>query len=130
MPAGKRLPQASLPVIEEPFLARNLFSYHFLKERLPREDPRWRRDEERNLDTFDRVKKLYRRVRPAEKEQYQRNEANLEKDFIRPILDLSATATTSRSPSTLPIEGPRGPITRFFLRRRSGELLKETPGNT
>ena len=88
MPTGKEPPQASLPVVEEPFLARNLFSYHFLKERLPREDPRWRRDEARNSETFQKIKDLYRRVGPAKKEQYQRNEANLEKDFIRPILDV------------------------------------------
>ncbi len=85
MPKGT--PQSSLPVVEEPFIARNLFSHHFLKERLPREDPRWRRDEARNLETFNHVKNLYQRIRPAEKEQYRRNEANLEKDLIRPILE-------------------------------------------
>src|SRR2546422_5094893 len=87
MPERRDGPQSSLPVIEEPFLARNLFSYHFLRHRLPDEDSRWRRDEGRNAEAFEQIKKLYRRIKPAEKEQYRHNEANLEKDFIRPVLD-------------------------------------------
>jgi len=75
-------------ISNEPFLARNLFSHHFLKERLPIEDSRWRRYENENRLAFEKIKELYFQLKPADKEQYKRNEANLEKDFIRPVLDI------------------------------------------
>jgi hypothetical protein len=80
--------QSSLSTVEEPFISRNFFSYHYLKERLPKDDSRWSSDEELNVEAFAKVKELYKNVQPARKDQYTRNEANLEKDFIRPILDI------------------------------------------
>jgi len=59
-----------------------------LKERFPIEDSRWRKCENESRFAFENIKELYNKLRPAEKDQYKRNEANLEKDFIRPILDI------------------------------------------
>jgi type I restriction-modification system DNA methylase subunit len=79
--------QSLLKGTHEPFLARNMFSRNFLVERLPK-DSRWTLDNKQNLEALERITELYKRVRPAEKDQYRRNEANLEKDLIRPLLDI------------------------------------------
>jgi hypothetical protein len=71
----------------DPFMARNMFSHNFLAEHLPK-DSRWTSSNEQNLHAFEMIREVYRKVSPAEKDQYRRNEANLEKDLVRPVLDI------------------------------------------
>jgi len=79
--------QSSLKVAGEPFFVRNIFSHNFLVERLPK-DARWTAQNKDNLDALAAITELYKSVLPSEKDQYRRNEANLEKDFVRPVLDI------------------------------------------
>src|SRR2546428_4367350 len=114
MPTWRARPPNSLPFREESFIARNLFSRHFLETRLPQEDPRWRRDEARNSETFKRIKTLYAKVQPAQKEQYRHNEANLEKDFIRPILEALGHSYDVQESIHFTYRGPERPDYTLF----------------
>jgi type I restriction-modification system DNA methylase subunit len=74
--------QETLPIIKEPFKAKNLFSRHYLLELLPKELHRMRY-EEANAKALEEIKKLYK----SKGDSVERlNESQLEEDFIRPLL--------------------------------------------
>lgn len=106
--------QTSLHVMDDPFLSRNLFSYHFIKDRFPKESKIWNESNETNLEAFIKIKELYATVNPNSKEQYTRNEANLEKDFIRPILDILGHSYDVQEPLTYTYRGSQRPDYTLF----------------
>lgn len=71
----------SLPISTKPYRG-NLFSAHYLENKLPHGDY-WRGIEEENDKAFEKIRELYKRKADF-LEQF--DEAQLEDDFIRPIL--------------------------------------------
>ena len=113
--------------MNDPFISRNLFSQHFLRERLPKEDPRWRTDEGQNSDCYRRISELYLRVKPNEKEQYRRNEANLEKDFIRPVLDILGHSYDVQESIHIKYRGSQRPDYTLFPSEETRQAVEGKP---
>ena len=100
--------QPPLPEIE-PYVNRNLFSDHFLKDLLP-QDESWQVDEDKLRLTMQAITHLYA---GREDEWSQSNEAQLEDGLIRPALQALGHRFEVQ-PSLPTTEGVRRPDYAFF----------------
>jgi len=117
--------QRLLPEIK-PYVNRGLFSDHFLDELLPQADS-WQVDEDEVRLAWQAALNLYG---PRQDELPQRNEAQLEREFVRPLLEALGHHFEVQPP--LPTSGGvRRPDYAFFasdqdkadaLRHHKGEL--------
>jgi type I restriction-modification system DNA methylase subunit len=120
----------SKPFVEQtsaPFITRSIFSHNFLAERLPK-DSRWTSHDEQNLEALGRMTELLSKVRPSEKDQYRRNEANLEKDFIRPVLEILGHSYDVQESIHIKYRGAERPDYTLFPSEEIRRAVEEDPG--
>ncbi len=103
--------QELLPEIE-PYVNRNLFSDHFLRELLP-DDESWAVDEDKVRLAMQAALNLYA---PRKEELPHLNEAQLEQELVRPMLE-SLGHVFQVQPSLPTSEGVRRPDYAFFATR-------------
>lgn len=103
--------QPVLPEIK-PYVNRNLFSDHFLRELLP-EDESWAVDDDKVRLAMQATLNLYA---PRKEEFPDLNEAQLEQEFVRPMLE-SLGHVFQVQPSLPTSEGVRRPDYAFFATR-------------
>lgn len=78
--------QAKLPFFESPFKTKNLFSRHYLELNF-RWTPEWSKFEKECHEAFQKIKQIYSEKRNVLK-RGKLNEAQLEEEFIKPVLNI------------------------------------------
>ncbi len=115
--------QRLLPQIK-PYVNRGLFSDHFLDELLPDADS-WQVDEDEVRLAWQAALNLYG---PRKDELPQRNEAQLEREFVRPLLEALGHHFEVQ-PSLPTSDGVRRPDYAFFATEEDkGEALRKHKG--
>lgn len=114
--------QPVLPEIE-PYVNRNLFSAHFLKELLPK-DESWAVDEDKVRLAIQAALNLYA---PRKEELPHLNEAQLEQEFVRPLLE-SLGHVFQVQPSLPTSEGVRRPDYAFFATSEDKRQARKQKG--
>lgn len=114
--------QALLSEIE-PYINRNLFSDHFLRELLP-DDESWAVDDDKVRLAMQATLNLYA---PRKEELPHLNEAQLEQEFVRPTLE-SLGHVFQVQPSLPTSEGVRRPDYAFFATREDKGQARKHKG--
>lgn len=114
--------QPLLPEIK-PYVNRNLFSDHFLRELLPK-DESWAVDEDKVRLAIQAALNLYA---PRKEELPHLNEAQLEQEFVRPLLE-SLGHVFQVQPSLPTSEGVRRPDYAFFATREDKRQARKHKG--
>jgi len=107
----------------EPYVNRNLFSDHFLRELLP-DNESWAVDEDKVRLAMQATLNLYA---PRKEELPDLNEAQLEQEFVRPLLE-SLGHVFQVQPSLPTSEGVRRPDYAFFATREDKRQARKDRG--
>lgn len=114
--------QPLLPEMK-PYVNRNLFSDHFLKELLPK-DESWAVDEDKVRVAMQGTLHLYAR---RKEDLPHLNEAQLEQEFVRPLLE-SLDHVFQVQPSLPTSQGVRRPDYAFFATREEKRQARKHKG--